>query len=332
MSYFISNSFNLSASMGAIGPTGPTGPTGPAGYQGVTGPIGSQGEQGPTGIAGVIVTPNIITKATSSSTVGDSTIIDNGVNVIFSEDVISNVSNTLSLGFPTAYFKDIATASVELEDPGSSNNITITSNPTTSYSLTLPASMPTVGAGQHKYVNTDGTGILSFGPWVYSHGTISTGTSFNIPLTDMTSYTSMKISISLYTHVTNGYIALSTSTQPYINVCQTVEQKTGIGGTWLTYTSSTAGLAPYIVLGAISSMAASAGVNNLNIYISYKTDATNYYMNIRTDGLFHTSDSKLATTYSTGYTSGPLSSPYLIISNGTSGLTFDGTYDIFSYV
>lgn len=67
---------------GATGATGLQGPTGPAGPQGATGPTGPQGATGATGAsAGVTGSTNYITKFTSSSTVGNSQIQDNGTSI-----------------------------------------------------------------------------------------------------------------------------------------------------------------------------------------------------------------------------------------------------------
>jgi hypothetical protein len=71
-----------------LGPQGPAGPTGPQGAQGATGTgsTGAQGASGPQGAQGasgasVSGTNNKVVKFTSSSTIGDSSITDNGTTV-----------------------------------------------------------------------------------------------------------------------------------------------------------------------------------------------------------------------------------------------------------
>jgi hypothetical protein len=75
---------------GAQGALGPQGPGGPQGAQGATGTgsTGAQGASGPQGAQGasgasVSGTNNRVVKFTSSSTIGDSSITDNGTTVSF---------------------------------------------------------------------------------------------------------------------------------------------------------------------------------------------------------------------------------------------------------
>jgi hypothetical protein len=73
-----------------LGPQGPAGPTGPTGAQGATGTgsTGAQGASGPQGAQGasgasVSGTNNRVVKFTSSSTIGNSQITDDGTTVSF---------------------------------------------------------------------------------------------------------------------------------------------------------------------------------------------------------------------------------------------------------
>jgi hypothetical protein len=75
---------------GAVGPLGPQGPAGPTGAQGATGTgsTGAQGASGPQGAQGasgasVSGTNNRVVKFTSSSTIGNSQITDDGTTVSF---------------------------------------------------------------------------------------------------------------------------------------------------------------------------------------------------------------------------------------------------------
>jgi hypothetical protein len=73
-----------------LGPQGPAGPTGPTGAQGATGTgsTGAQGASGPQGAQGasgasVSGTNNRVVKFTSSTTIGNSQITDDGTTVSF---------------------------------------------------------------------------------------------------------------------------------------------------------------------------------------------------------------------------------------------------------
>jgi hypothetical protein len=84
-----------SGATGATGPTGANGATGPTGVgttgatganggtgaTGPTGPAGADGATGPTGPGGVSGTTNYVAKFTSSNTVGNSLIYDNGLYI-----------------------------------------------------------------------------------------------------------------------------------------------------------------------------------------------------------------------------------------------------------
>jgi hypothetical protein len=86
---------------GAPGPQGPQGPQGnpgadgAPGAQGPAGPQGPEGPQGPPGSGGVNGTLNRVAKFTTSTTVGDSQIHDNGTNVGISN---TNPSARLTVG------------------------------------------------------------------------------------------------------------------------------------------------------------------------------------------------------------------------------------------
>jgi hypothetical protein len=66
--------------LGVVGPTGAQGPTGPAGAAGPTGPTGASGISG--------LTTNTIPKATSATTLGDSSIKDDGTAVTITQNSV----------------------------------------------------------------------------------------------------------------------------------------------------------------------------------------------------------------------------------------------------
>ncbi len=88
--------------IGNTGATGPQGPQGPAGAdgqdgaQGPQGPQGPEGPQGPPGSGGVNGTVNRVAKFTTATTVGDSTIFDNGTAVGI--DTTTPSANRLTVG------------------------------------------------------------------------------------------------------------------------------------------------------------------------------------------------------------------------------------------
>jgi hypothetical protein len=71
----------LQGSTGSTGPTGPQGSSGPTGAQGATGstgPTGPTGSTGPAGSANASGSTNYVAKFTGSTTLGSSSIFDNG--------------------------------------------------------------------------------------------------------------------------------------------------------------------------------------------------------------------------------------------------------------
>lgn len=101
---------------GPAGPAGATGAQGPAGATGAQGPAGPQGATGPQGPAGsgtVSGTVNYLGKFTTTTTVGNSIVFDNGTGVGIGT---TNPTRRLQIDIPSGQ------NGIRIKNPGNTNN------------------------------------------------------------------------------------------------------------------------------------------------------------------------------------------------------------------
>jgi len=234
--YFYS-SFNLltsrNGSIGVEGPTGSTGFIGGNGPTGYPGPTGATGQDGTLPIYNAITT-NFISKAASATLITDSSIKDDGTNIILSERLQPSLSNSISLGSSSTCFSDVCTTGTSVVNPSNGNSTTLSApSLLNSYTVSLP---PTVGLG-NQYLASDCISATSFGPWGFSSGSFGTTSTVLIPI-DYVNYTTHKIHVTVSTSGVAGTVYLFGHSVAGSNVAisyrYAVTQKAFDTGTWGT--------------------------------------------------------------------------------------------------